>query len=70
MMGSSKHFLGDQIGARRHLEQVLTHYAGTDHGRDVIRFGTDLRVSVHALLARVLRLQGFVDQAVRVDLCN
>jgi predicted ATPase/DNA-binding winged helix-turn-helix (wHTH) protein len=65
MMGSSKHYLGDQIGARRHLEQVLTHHAGTDHGRDVIRFGTDLRVSVRTLLARVLWLQGFVDQAVR-----
>jgi predicted ATPase/DNA-binding winged helix-turn-helix (wHTH) protein len=65
MMGSSKHFLGDQIGARRHLERVLSHYPGTDHGWEVIRFGTDLRVSVHALLARVLWLQGFVDQAVR-----
>jgi tetratricopeptide (TPR) repeat protein len=71
MMGAAKHFLGDQIGARRHLEQVLTHYAATDHGRDVvrfqdvIRFGTDLRVSVHAFLARVLWLQGLADQAVR-----
>jgi predicted ATPase/DNA-binding winged helix-turn-helix (wHTH) protein len=65
MMGSSKHFLGDQIGARRHLEQVLAHYACTDHGWEVIRFGTDLRVAVHALLARVLWLQGFADQAVR-----
>jgi predicted ATPase len=71
MMGAAKHFLGDQIGARRHLEQVLAHYAATDHGRDVIRFqdvirfGTDLRVSVHAFLARVLWLQGFADQAVR-----
>jgi tetratricopeptide (TPR) repeat protein len=67
----TKHFLGDQIGARRHLEQVLAHYAATDHGRDVIRFqdvirfGTDLRVSVHAFLARVLWLQGFAEQAVR-----
>ena len=71
MIGTAKHFLGDQIGARRHLEQVLAHYAATDHGRDVIRFqdvvrtGTDLRVSVHAFLARVLWLQGFADQAVR-----
>jgi hypothetical protein len=31
----------------------------------VIRFGTDLRVSVRAILARVLWLQGFPDQAVR-----
>src|SRR4029077_18701827 len=34
MMGVAKHFLGDQISARRHLERVLTHYAATDHGRD------------------------------------
>ena len=71
MMGVAKHFLGDQISARRHLELVLTHYAGADHGRDVIRFqdvirfGTDLRVSARVFLARVLWLQGFSDQAVR-----
>ena len=64
MMGAAQHFLGDQIGARRHLEQVLAHYAATDHGRDVTRFGTDLRVSVRGFLARVLWLQGFADQAV------
>jgi hypothetical protein len=67
----AKHFLGDQISARRHLEQVLTHYTPSDHGRDVvrfqdiIRFGTDLRVSARVFLARVLWLQGFADQAVR-----
>jgi predicted ATPase len=71
MIGVAKHFLGDQISARLHLEQVLTHYAVTDHGRgiirfqDVIRFGTDLRVSARVFLARVLWLQGFSDQAVR-----
>jgi hypothetical protein len=71
MMGVAKDFLGDQISARRHLEQVLTHYAGIDHGRDiirfqdVIRFGTELRVSARVFLARVLWLQGFSDQAVR-----
>ena len=32
-MGVAKHFLGDQNGARRHLERVLTDYAATDHGR-------------------------------------
>ena len=71
MMGVAKHFLGDQISARRHLEQVLTHYAATDHGRDVvrfqdvIRFRIDVRVSARVFLARVLWLQGFPDQAVR-----
>jgi predicted ATPase len=71
IMGVAKHFVGDQISARRHLEQVLAHYAPSDHGRDVIRFqdivrfGTDLRVSARVFLARVLWLQGFADQAVR-----
>jgi predicted ATPase len=65
MMGVAKHFLGDQVSARRHLEQVLTHYATTDHGRDVIRFQIDSRLSARVFLARVLWLQGFSDQAVR-----
>jgi hypothetical protein len=70
-MGAAKHYLGDQIGARRHLEQVLTQYVAADHGRDVIRFQyvirfqTDLQVSTRAFLSRVLWLQGFSDQAVR-----
>ena len=71
MMGATEHILGDQTSARLHLEDALTHYAVTDSGRDVsrfqdvIRFGTDLRVSVRGILARVLWLQGFPDQAVR-----
>jgi len=65
IMGLAKHFLGDQISARRHLGQVLTHYTATDHGRDVIRFQIDVQVSTLAFLARVLWLQGFLDQAVR-----
>ncbi len=70
-MGAAKHFLGDQIGARPHLEHVLAHYTASDHARDVIRFqdvvrfGTDLRLSARVFLARVLWLQGFSDQAVR-----
>jgi predicted ATPase/DNA-binding winged helix-turn-helix (wHTH) protein len=71
MMGWVKHFLGNQFDARRHLEQVLTHYAATDPKRDtirfqeVIRFQADSRLTTRAALARVLWLQGFSDQAVR-----
>jgi predicted ATPase len=65
MMGLAKHFLGDQAGARRHLEHVLAHYAAADRGRDFIRFQIDLRVSALAFLARVLWLQGYSDQAIR-----
>jgi predicted ATPase/DNA-binding winged helix-turn-helix (wHTH) protein len=70
-VGVAKHFLGDQIGARQHLEHVLAHYIADDHGRDVIRaqdvirFQTDVQVSARTFLARVLWLQGFADQAVR-----
>jgi len=65
MLGAAKHFLGDQSSARAHLEQVLAHYATTDHGPDVTRFGTDLRISVRGFLARVLWMQGLPDQAMR-----
>jgi predicted ATPase len=70
IVGMAKHFLGDQISARRHLEQVLTHYAPTYHGRDfvrlqdIIRFQINGHVSARAYLARVLWLQGFSDQSV------
>jgi predicted ATPase/DNA-binding winged helix-turn-helix (wHTH) protein len=65
MMGVAKYFLGDQVSARRHLEQALAHHATADHGRDVIRFQIDPRLSARVFLARVLWLQGFSDQAVR-----
>jgi tetratricopeptide (TPR) repeat protein len=72
LVGMAEHLLGDQISARRHLERVLTHYAPTNyHGRDVvprqdiIRFQISGHVSARVILARVLWLQGFSDQAVR-----
>jgi predicted ATPase len=65
MMGVAKHFVGDQISARRHLEHALTRYHTSDHRQDVIRFQADLRVSARVFLARVLWLQGSSDQAVR-----
>jgi predicted ATPase len=70
-MGVAKHYVGDQTSARRHLDQVLNHYAATHHGRDiirfrdVIRFQTDVQVSARTFLARVLWWQGLADQAVR-----
>ena len=69
-MGVAEHYVGDQMSARRHLEQMLALDALSAHrgdlGRfqDVVRFGTDLRLSAQVFLARVLWLQGFADQAV------
>jgi predicted ATPase len=65
MMGAAKHFLGDQISARRHLEHALTLYEPTDYGRGVTRFATDSRVIVRVFYARVLWLRGHADEAVR-----
>jgi predicted ATPase len=72
MIGVAEHYVGDQMDARRHLEQVLALDAVSAHGgdvsrfQDVVRFGTDLRVSTQVFLARVLWLRGFADQAVRM----
>jgi hypothetical protein len=72
MLGTAKYILGDLVGARRHLEQVLTRYAATDLGQaavrfhDVIRFQNDGQVEARVFLAGVLWLQGFSDQAIRM----
>ena len=63
MMGVAKHFLGDQMGARGHLTEALTHFPAIDPRRDIIRFQTDLCVSTRVYFARVLWLQGFSEQA-------
>src|ERR1700741_4789061 len=72
LVGMAEHLLGDQISARRHLERVLTNYAPANyHGRDVvsrqdiIRFQISGHVSARVILARLLWLQGFSDEAVR-----
>jgi hypothetical protein len=72
MVAVAEHFVGDQASARSQLEQLLTQGAASDLGRDVVRFryvvrfGMDFRLQVTVFLARVLWLQGFADQAVRM----
>ncbi len=71
MIGAIRHTLGDQISARLHLEQVLTHYAASSHAgkairlQDFFRFGIEVQMSARVFLARVLWLQGFSDKALR-----
>jgi predicted ATPase/DNA-binding winged helix-turn-helix (wHTH) protein len=72
MLGSSKHFLGDHVGARRHLEEILAQYEAADLGQpaarlqDVIRFQLDGRAETRVFLSRVLWFQGLADQAIRM----
>src|SRR6516165_7586611 len=66
MMGVVLHFLGDQTGARKHIEHMLSRYVTPVHGSDIIRFQFEQRVTARITLARVLWLQGFADQALHV----
>jgi predicted ATPase/DNA-binding winged helix-turn-helix (wHTH) protein len=65
LVGLCLHFLGDQPGARRHLERMLSLYVAPSQRSDLIRFQTDQRVMAKSTLAHALWLQGFPDQAMR-----
>jgi predicted ATPase len=64
LVGVSKHFLGDQSGARRDLEHMLANFvAPASKSHYVVRFGFDQRISARIMLARILWLQGYPEQA-------
>jgi hypothetical protein len=64
LVGVSLHYLGDQSGARRYLERMLSHYVAPAYRPHAIRFQYDQRVMARATLAWILWLQGFPDQAM------
>jgi predicted ATPase/DNA-binding winged helix-turn-helix (wHTH) protein len=66
MLGTSLYYLGDLSNARRHLEHVLSHCTAPLRRSHMIRFQFDLPVTTRGTLARVLWLQGFPDQAMRM----
>ena len=66
MLGASLHFLGEQTLARGHIERMLERYVGAPNRSDVVRFQLDQRVTARITLSRVLWLQGFADQAMRM----
>jgi len=63
MLGTAKYNLVDLVGARRHLERVLTGYSATDLGqaavRDVIRFQNDGQVEARVMLTGCVVAPGF-----------
>jgi predicted ATPase/DNA-binding winged helix-turn-helix (wHTH) protein len=65
LLGVTLHGMGDQGGSRRCLESMLDSYDGSASRLDINRFQFDQRVSARSIMARVLWLQGFPDQAVR-----
>src|SRR5262249_33454299 len=68
MIGYILHLLGQQSDARRYLERMLAGYALPTAGAEIIRFVFDQRATARCFLVRILWLQGFADQAVRLIL--
>jgi predicted ATPase/DNA-binding winged helix-turn-helix (wHTH) protein len=68
LLGTSLYYLGDQSNARRHLEDMLSRYAAATSQPhiNIIRFHYDQMVAGRGTLARILWLQGFPDQAMRM----
>ena len=65
MVGASLHYLGDQTTARQHLERMLGSYVDSVRRSHAIRFQYDQKVAAQMVLARILWLQGFPEQALR-----
>jgi predicted ATPase len=65
MIGNVLRFMGDLTNARRHIERMLGRYVDPLHRSHTIRFVWDQRVAGEMVLAVILWLQGFPDQAMR-----
>src|SRR5205823_3460716 len=66
ILATTLHYIGDQKSARFHIDRVLAHLAGLAQQPHIVRMRFDMRVSTHYFQARILWLQGFADQALRV----
>ena len=66
ILATSWHYLGDQNNARRHIDQVVAHLDTLARQPQIVRLRFDHRVSAHYFQARILWLQGLIDEARRV----
>ena len=66
MIGAVLHYLGDQVGARQHLESALNRDFGGTQQPPMWGSFVDPGVSARTALARALWVQGFPDQAWQV----
>jgi predicted ATPase/DNA-binding winged helix-turn-helix (wHTH) protein len=65
MMGTSLHYLGDQVNARHHIERMLVLSTPSIDRVRLYRFQFDQPSAARCILAHALWLQGFPEQAVR-----
>ena len=66
MIGYILHLMGDQTQARQHIERMLSRYEAPAIGAHIIRYVFDQRATAQCFFARILWLQGFPDQAMRL----
>jgi predicted ATPase len=66
ILATALHYLGDQKNARHHIERALAYQAALAQQRQIVRLRFDMLVSTHYFQARILWLQGYADQAMRV----
>jgi predicted ATPase/DNA-binding winged helix-turn-helix (wHTH) protein len=65
MIGIVLHILGNQVVARCHIERALSRPLARPHRVRAMPFQIDPRVRTHGILAHILWLQGFPEQAMR-----
>jgi predicted ATPase/DNA-binding winged helix-turn-helix (wHTH) protein len=63
-MGAALHLTGRHREALQYLERVLRSHAAPGDRRDAIYYNSNDHAAARALLARVLWMQGFADQAL------
>src|SRR5216683_1912110 len=64
MRGKSLRYLGDLVGSRREIEQMLERYAPPPQRSHLMRFQYDQRLVAQITLVRGLWLQGHAEQAL------
>jgi predicted ATPase/DNA-binding winged helix-turn-helix (wHTH) protein len=66
LIGIVLHIQGDQPGARRHIEPLVSADFAPGRRSHILRYQYDQRVVTHCHYAKILWLQGFADQAMHI----
>jgi predicted ATPase/DNA-binding winged helix-turn-helix (wHTH) protein len=66
LLATAQHYFGDQREARHHIDRALAQLAALALQPQIVRVRFDMRISTHYFQARILWLQGFAEQALRV----
>lgn len=66
MVAVNLHLLGDQRAARERTEHLLRRPVPPVHGSHIVRYQYDHRLMSQLTLARIVWLQGYPDQALRM----